>query len=72
MILQANKDSDDEVALEACEFWYVFSKRVYAAQRMHLGIYIDYLDLSYISSTNGAHTVTRPTYNNLINYWSNF
>ena len=24
LILQANKDSDDEVALEACEFWYVF------------------------------------------------
>jgi hypothetical protein len=23
LILQANKDSD-EVALEACEFWYVF------------------------------------------------
>jgi hypothetical protein len=23
LMLQANKDSDDEVALEACEFWYV-------------------------------------------------
>lgn len=21
-MLQANKDTDDEVALEACEFWY--------------------------------------------------
>ena len=24
LILQANKDSDEEVALEACEFWYAF------------------------------------------------
>lgn len=23
-MMQANKDSDEEVALEACEFWYVF------------------------------------------------
>ncbi|CAN6438978.1 unnamed protein product [Victoria cruziana] len=26
-MLQANKDTDDEVALEACEFWYCFSPR---------------------------------------------
>lgn len=59
LILQANKDSDDEVALEACEFWYVFCNLsvLMAAQGVHLEILTkkllfdikDYLNLTCIT-----------------------